>query len=34
MTTNSLPPPIGIGLGGRICVAVNVTEIGPSGGML
>jgi hypothetical protein len=32
-TTNSLPPPIGIGLRGGICVEVNVTETGPSGGM-
>jgi hypothetical protein len=34
MTKNSLPSPIGIGFKGGIYVAVNVTETGPSGGML
>jgi hypothetical protein len=34
MTANSLPPPIAIGLGAGIGVAVNMTETGPSGGML
>jgi hypothetical protein len=33
-TTNSLLPPIDIGLAGIVCVAVYVTESGPSGGML
>jgi hypothetical protein len=31
---NSLPMPIGIGLGAGMGVAVNITETGPSGGML
>lgn len=34
MRANSLPPPIGIGLGAGIGVAVNMTETGPSGGMV
>jgi hypothetical protein len=31
---NSLPMPIGIGLGAEMGVVVNITETGPSGGML